>query len=276
MERLSVSGQPFPFGLTFVPTEALSPVSRDASDPVEALVRAATTLEAAFAFVPADAEWAEDAVTALGEASVAPIFAVSGPLWPLIEARGTMEGLRATLTHPEEMGEAIEEALRPVVAEVGRAVRLGARAFVLAEDLAGTAGPLVAPDFAIAELLPRYERVVHIARSLGLPAIFHSDGDIRPLLPAIARAGFAGVHAGGGLTFEAFDRLYWAAREQELVVVGGMLTADLGNAARAEAIGSTIGVLAQAGGLFVADDGGITTPREVAGLVTALAAAREV
>lgn len=276
MERFAVSGEPFPFGLSFVPTEALAPVARDAIDPACALALAAATLRSAFAFVPADAAWAEEAVVALGEARVAPLFAVSGPLWPVLEARGVAEGLRATLTHPEEVGAQIEAALRPVVDEVGRAVRIGARAFVLAEDLAGSHGPLVAPDFAISELMPHYERVVSVARSLGLPAVFHSDGDIRPLIPAIARAGFAGVHAGGGLTFEAFDRVYRAARANGLVVLGGLLTAELANAARAEAIGSAIGVLAQAGGLFVADDGGITSAREVAGLVTAVAAARAV
>lgn len=276
MERLSVTGEPFPFGITFVPPEALAPVSRDTSEPVATLVRAAVTLKAAFAFVPADASWAEEAVEALALENVAPMFAISGPLWPLIEERGVMEGLRDTLTHPEAFGEQIEAALRPLVGEVGRAVRLGARAIVLAEDLAGGEGPLVAPDFAIAELMPRYERLVHIARSLGLPTVFHSDGDIRPLLPAIARAGFAGVHVGGGLSLDAFERLYWGAREHGLVVIGGLLTAQLANAARAEAIGSSLGVLARAGGLFVADDGGITTTREVAGLVTALAAARAV
>ena len=67
-----------------------------------------------------------------------------------------------------------------------------------------------------------------------------------------------------------------AARDAGLAVIGGLLTAELGNPARAEAIGSTIGVLAQAGGLFVADDGGITTAAEVANLVSALAAARDV
>lgn len=276
MERLVVSGDPFPFGLTFVPAEALAPVSGDASDPAAALTQAASTLRAAFAFVPASESWTEDAVAALGEASIAPILVVSGALWPLLEARGIAEGLRDTLTHPEQIGSELDAALQPLTAHVGRAVRLGARAFVLAEDLAGSQGPLVAPDFAIAELLPRYERVVHVARSLGLPAIFHSDGDIRPLLPAIARAGFVGVHAGGGLSFDGFDRLFWRAKESGLVVLGGMLTAELANAARAEAIGSSIGVLARAGGLFVADDGGITTSREVAGLVTALAAARAV
>ena len=134
----------------------------------------------------------------------------------------------------------------------------------------------MAPDFAIAELLPRYARIVRAARNLDMPAVFHSDGDIRSLLPAVARAGFAAVHAGGGLGFEAFDRLFWAAREVGLAVIGGMLTSELGNEARAEALGSAIGVLAQAGGLLVADDGGITTGREISGLVAALGAARAV
>jgi hypothetical protein len=108
-----------------------------------------------------------------------------------------------------------------------------------------------------------------------MPAVFHSDGDVRLLLPAIARAGFVAVHGGGGLGPDAFERLFWTAREEGLAVIGGLLTTELENPARAEALGSRIGVLAQAGGLFVADDGGITTPEEASALVTALAAARD-
>lgn len=276
MERLAVAGDPFPFGLTFVPTLTLAPVARAAVDPVSALSEAATALRAAFAFVPADEPWAVEALAPLAEAGVAPLLALSGPLWPIVEARGTMEGLRATLTRPAEIGEQLDVALEPLLSEVSRAATLGARAVVLAEDLAGSAGPLLAPDFVIAELMPRYRRLVATARAAGLPAVFHSDGDIRPLLPAIARAGFVGVHAGGGLDTDGFERLFWAARTAGLVVIGGLVTAELANPARAEALGSRIGVLARAGGLFVADDGGITTTREVAGLVTALAAARAV
>lgn len=274
MQRLSRTGEPFPFGLTFVPTEALGLLAPGATRPADVLVQAASALRASFAFVPAAEPWAEEAVASLVEADVAPFWVASGPLWPLLEARGVMQGLRETLTRPEEVGEELEDALDALLLEVMRGERLGARAVVLAEDLAGGHGPLVAPDFAIAELLPRYERLVRLARSLDLPVLFHSDGDIRPLLVAIARAGFTGVHAGGGLDFEAFERLFWSAREAGLVVVGGLLTPELANAARAETIGSTVGVLAQAGGLFVADDGGITQTDEVAAMVAALAAAR--
>lgn len=276
MERLAVAGDPFPFGLTFVPTLALAPVARAAVDPVSSLVEAASALRAAFAFIPAGEPWADEALDALSGAGVAPMLALSGPLWPIIEARGAMEGLRATLTRPAEIGEQLDAALEPLLAGLTRGAEFGARAVVLAEDLAGSTGPLVAPDFVIAELMPRYRRLVASARTAGLPAIFHSDGEIRPLLPAIARAGFVGVHAGGGLDTDGFERVFWAARAAGLVVVGGLVTAELANPAKAEALGSRLGVLARAGGLFVADDGGITTTREVAGLVTALAAARAV
>lgn len=277
MERLAVAGDPFPFGLTFVPPRALTPVAPPGlTDPAEILVRAASTMRAAFAFVPADEPWAHEALGLLTEASVAPMLAFSGPLWPIIEARGTMAGLRATLTRPDEIGLALDAALVPLMAAVEGAPALGARAIVLAEDLAGSSGPLLAPDFVIAELMPRYRRVVAAAREGGLPAVFHSDGDVRPLVPAIVRAGFTGLHCGGGLDAEGFDRLFWTARQAGLVVLGGLVTSELANPARAEALGSALGVTARAGGLFVADDGGITTTREVTGLVTALAAARAV
>jgi uroporphyrinogen decarboxylase len=275
MDSAGISGFPFPFGLTFVPIETLGPVIGASRAPAADLAEACATLGASFAFVAAEAPWAAEAVGALAEASVAPLVAFSGPLWPVIRARGITSGLRATLLQPEQIGVELDDGIEALIEGVARAAEWGARAVVLAEDLAGTGGPLVAPDFAIAELVPRYGRVVAAARAEGLPAVFHSDGDIRALLPAIARAGFVAVHAGGGLDFAGFERLFDAARASGLAVMGGLLTAELSSPVSAEVIGSMLGVLAHGGGLFVADDGGITTPREVANLVTALAAARD-
>lgn len=275
MESLALTGSPFPFGLTFVPAEALTPVTGAAEESLDALTEACRVLGASFAFVQADAPDADDAVTALTDAGVAPMCVIAGPLWPVIERRGVLEGLRATLTHPGDIAAELDEGLDAIVRVAAHCAGVGARAIVIAEDLAGSEGPLVAPDFAIAELLPRYDRIVRTARVLGVPAIFHSDGDIRSLLPAIHRAGFIAVHVGGGLDLSGFERLFWAAREEGIAVIGGLLTAELGNAARAERLGSSIGVLAKAGGLFVADDGGITTTVEMANLVTALSAARD-
>lgn len=279
MTSLELAGEPFPFGLTFVSPEVLGALGGAVAvseAPSARLAAACETFGASFAFVSSADEWSADAVRALDERGVATMWVVDGPLWPVVRQHGAIAGLRATLTDPERIGRAIDERLDVVLEGVAAGARLGARAIVLAEDLAGSAGPLIAPDFAIAELLPRYARIVQAAGALGICCVLHSDGDVRPLLPAIARAGFVAIHAGGGLDFERFDKLFWAARGAGLAVIGGLLTRELGHEIRAEAIGSTIGVVARAGGLLVADDGGITTRDQVRHLASALRAARAV
>ncbi|MBN2848771.1 MAG: hypothetical protein JXP72_10050, partial [Coriobacteriia bacterium] len=108
MHRLPLRGTPFPFGLSFVPTDTLGPVIGALHGPIPDLLEACGVLGASFAFVPADVEWSASAAAALAEADVAPMWAVSGPLWPVIEARGALEGLRETLTRPEEVGAEID------------------------------------------------------------------------------------------------------------------------------------------------------------------------
>lgn len=262
-------------GLTFVPPGALAVIAPGSADEAGIVASASRHLDAAFAFLPRTAPWAEAAIGPLLGQGTAPFAVFDGPLWPILEERGIETGLRDTLLHPEQIAVEIALRLDAIEAGVRDAIEAGARAIVIAEDLAGTAGPLVAPDFAIEVLLPRLAGIVRQVTEAGLPAVLHSDGDIRVMLGAVKRAGFSAVHAGGGLTFDAFERLFWAARAEELVMIGGMQTRDLaGGLARAEVLGSRVGLLARAGGLLVADDGGITTPAEVVALSTALAAAR--
>lgn len=276
-QAFSLSDDKTAFGLTFVPPEALDPLARGEVLPSQALAEAAVQLKAAFAFVPAGAAWAAEACEALTHAGVAVFWVLDGPLWPVIQSYGIQEGLRATLLAPDEVAARLDERLEESLALAARGVELGARAFVIAEDLAGNEGPLVAPDFAIEVLIPRLHLIVTAATRVGLPVVLHSDGDIRPLLGALGRAGFAGVHAGGGLDLDGFERLFWAARRAGLAVIGGLQTVELGRGfPLAEALGSRLGVLAQAGGLLLADDGGITEPLQVATLVAALMAARTV
>ncbi len=268
-------GTPFGFGLTFVTPEILNDLAPGATSPAGTLLGACQDLDAAFAFVPSWEPWATDVAPMLHAAGVAVFWAVEGPLWPVLEARGLQEGLRATLTHPDDVARDMREGVERVITDVHRGLIQGVSAILIAEDLAGSEGPLVAPDFAIDLLAPMLAQVVGIAEGFGSPTVLHSDGDIRWLLPAVKRAGFAGVHAGGGLSFDGFERLFWAAHALELGVLGGIQATELhGGPARAEVLGSRLGLLARAGGLLVADDGGITTPGEVHALGLALAAAR--
>ncbi len=266
---------PFAFGLTFVPPSALGALTPASSTPGATFATAAREFGAAFAFVPSWEPWAEAALEPLIEAGVGVFWAVQGPLWPVLETLGVAEGLRRTLTAPAEMAARIEQGLDAVIARTRHGLESGAAAVVLAEDLAGSEGPLVAPDFAIEQLLPAYSAVVQTAAEFSSPAVLHTDGDTRWLLGAAKRAGFTAVHAGGGLDFDAFERLFWAARAVDLAVIGGLQTTELGHGlTRAEVLGSRVGLLTRAGGLLVADDGGVTDERQVVALARALEVAR--
>ncbi|MGB4592734.1 MAG: uroporphyrinogen decarboxylase family protein, partial [Coriobacteriia bacterium] len=237
------------FGLTFVPSDALVLVAPAATDHLGSLLAACGELDAAFAFVPWWERWSHRALRPLAEASVAPFAVFAGPLWPVLEERGITAGLLDTLLNPEQIAAELDVRLCEIEAGVRDAIDGGARAIVIAEDVAGSEGPLVAPDFAIGTLLPRLASVARLANEAGVPAILHSDGDIRSLLGAIKRAGFSAVHAGGGLGFDAFERLFWAARGDGLALVGGLQTVELAaGLARAEVLGSRVGLLARAGG----------------------------
>lgn len=263
-------------GLTFIGSEALHALALGIERLEDALVAACSAIDAAFAFVPWGEQWAPSAIEALLDAGVAPFAAVDGVLWPILATEGVEAGLKATLVEPERIGAAMQDVLHLRLEHARAALDAGARALVVGEDLAGTGGPLVAPDFAIDAVMPLLGQLAQAATEHGVPAVWHSDGDVRSLLSAAARVGFSAVHAGGGLDFEGFERVFWAARSAGLVTIGGLVARDLGvGLVKAESLGSRVGLLARAGKLLVADDGGVVTAREAHGLMRAIAAARE-
>jgi uroporphyrinogen decarboxylase len=71
------------------------------------------------------------------------------------------------------------------------AIRLGAEVLVLGDDAAHRDGPMISPAMWREFILPRHR---HIVQALGVPVIWHSDGNIEPLMPFAIEAGFAGVH----------------------------------------------------------------------------------
>jgi uroporphyrinogen decarboxylase len=99
-----------------------------------------------------------------------------------------------------------------------RAIDLGAEVLVLGEDAAHRDGPMVSPR-TWRELVLPYHR--HIVDALDVPVIWHSDGDVRVLLPMAVEAGFAGVH---GLEPAAGVDLGAVKREfgQDLALVGNV------------------------------------------------------
>jgi len=72
-----------------------------------------------------------------------------------------------------------------------QAVRLGAEVLVLGDDAGHRHGPMISPSLWRRLVLPCHRRIVE---ALGAPVLWHSDGNIGPLLPQAVEAGFAGVH----------------------------------------------------------------------------------
>lgn len=62
------------------------------------------------------------------------------------------------------------------------------------DDLAGTAGLLVNPKHYRKYVFPWYKKMGDICRQLDKPMIFHSDGNIWPLMEDIVECGFWGLH----------------------------------------------------------------------------------
>jgi len=62
---------------------------------------------------------------------------------------------------------------------------------VLGDDAGHGGGPMISPGMWREFVLPHHRRIVE---ALDAPIIWHSDGNIEPLLPMAVETGFVGVH----------------------------------------------------------------------------------
>lgn len=273
-ERALAGSPPTPLvaGLTFAGADVLTAVVPGCASPAECLLETARSLALDFVFVGAADPWAEEVCEQRGETAV--VWTVDGPLWPVLSSAGSVaEGLRLTLRDPASLAEQLDAEAARASWQVARGVTLKADAVVIADDVGGSSGLLVTPEFATHDLLPRLARIASAALDR-VPVLLHSDGDVRVLLPALRAAGFAGLHC-GGVSREDFESVFWEARRHHLTVLGGIPASVLGRGrVRAIQAGTRIALLAQAGGLIVADDGGITNADEIEAYAAAVGAAR--
>lgn len=274
--RHALSGAPGDpvVGVSFIPEPAVRSLGWGVGLKAPAVTVVCSRLAPDFAFVEFWQDGASDVCEAVAACGTVPFAVVRGPLDAVATEDGWNETLSATVRDPDGLAARLDEATGAAVASVGAAAACGAGALVVADDLAGTRGPLIAPDFALAEVLPRLGRIARAAAEEGLPAIWHSDGDTRAFLASVAREGLAAVHP-GALGPEPFRQLYGAARRQGIAVLGGLhgwaLRSGVPSAIRA---GVSASLIAQAGGLLVCDDGGVSTGEELGALIAAMQAAR--
>ncbi|MFX0173760.1 MAG: uroporphyrinogen decarboxylase family protein [Candidatus Hodarchaeota archaeon] len=79
-----------------------------------------------------------------------------------------------------------------VIALVEQANAAGVDFIILGDDAADNSRPMISPQMFRNLILPEYKKIIQTAN---VPVIWHSDGNVEPLLPIIIEAGFSGVHS---------------------------------------------------------------------------------
>ncbi|MBN1418558.1 MAG: hypothetical protein JXP34_07250 [Planctomycetes bacterium] len=97
--------------------------------------------------------------------------------------------LESFLIDPEFAGALLDMVLEVNMAIARRAIRAGAEAIVLGDDYAYNRGPFMAPDLFRRFISPRLARMVDAIHEERALAIKHTDGNIYPLLEALAASG---------------------------------------------------------------------------------------
>jgi hypothetical protein len=89
-----------------------------------------------------------------------------------------------------------------------RAIREGIHpaAILTGEDLCSQRGPMISPVFLRREYWPLVEYAISPLLDAGARLVWHCDGDVRPLLPDVLAAGFAGLQ---GFQRECGMELEW-------------------------------------------------------------------
>ncbi|MHA2032740.1 MAG: uroporphyrinogen decarboxylase family protein [Candidatus Kariarchaeaceae archaeon] len=78
------------------------------------------------------------------------------------------------------------------LALVEEAVNSDVDFIVLGDDAADNSRPMISPRMFKELIVPEYKK---ITKNCPVPILWHSDGNIEPLLPLIVEAGFSGVHS---------------------------------------------------------------------------------
>lgn len=70
----------------------------------------------------------------------------------------------------------------------------GVEAIMLGDDLAYNTGPFIAPKYYTNIIFPAYKRLVKTIHKRGVKAVFHSDGNIMPLVDGLIDCNFDSIH----------------------------------------------------------------------------------
>lgn len=95
----------------------------------------------------------------------------------------------------DEMVERAAQAMRAGIEWGKRQLEAGAEGLVMAADVAFNNGPFLPPRLVDQLITPNVQLWARTFRDVGVPTIWHSDGDMTPLMDMIADAGVTALQA---------------------------------------------------------------------------------
>ncbi len=126
---------------------------------------------------------------------------------------------------PEWVSEIVQACVDHTIEMVNLAAQRGADFVVFGDDYGGKSGPLVSPRMFETFFLPGLQRVVQVAKDLGLHVIKHSDGNVESILGQMVETGIDGFHPSdpsAGMDIVDVKRRYG----NRICVIGGIDAGD--------------------------------------------------
>ncbi len=115
-----------------------------------------------------------------------------GPFMGAFMAMGFERFFLRLMDDPSQIHELLEDRTEWAIAMFQRAVELGAELLILGEDAAYKKSPMISSRMWREFVFPYHRKIVE---SINCPILFHSDGNIIPVLPQVIDAGFIGYHS---------------------------------------------------------------------------------
>jgi len=124
------------------------------------------------------------------------VFAqVGGAFDSVYPLMGLENYIKTMYKYPNLLRRVIEEVFRFELEVIKLYAESGAHVILLGDDLAYDKGPFISLNHLREFVFPYLAKEVELAHRLGLPVIFHCDGNVTSLVDDIVKAGFNGLHS---------------------------------------------------------------------------------
>ncbi|MBS7610910.1 hypothetical protein KEJ27_01655 [Candidatus Bathyarchaeota archaeon] len=124
------------------------------------------------------------------------VFAqVGGAFDSVYPLMGLETYVKTLYKYPHLLKKVIEEVIKFELKVIRLYADSGAHVILLGDDLAYDKGPFISLSHLHEFVFPYLAQEVKLAHRLGLPVIFHCDGNVTQLVEDVVKAGFDGLHS---------------------------------------------------------------------------------